>query len=63
MIEEKIQNENGPMEPNETEIREITDEECLIIDELKALIVGNETEEYLPFNKVDQKKLRDVTRE
>ena len=62
MIEEKIQNENGPMEPNETEIREITDEECLIIDELKALIVGNETEEYLPSKKVDQKKLRDVTR-
>ena len=62
MIEEKIQNENGPMEPNETEVREITDEECLIIDQLKALIVGNETEEYLPFKKVDQKKLRDVTR-
>ena len=36
MIEEKIQNENGPMESNKTEIREITDEECLITDELSS---------------------------
>ena len=40
----------------------ITDEERLIIDELKALMIRNETEEYLPFKKVDQKKLRDVTK-
>ena len=54
------------MEPCETEIHvhvetKITDEECLIIDELKSLMIRNETEEYLPFKKVDQKKLRDVT--
>ena len=39
------------MEPNETEIllhveTEITDEERLIIDELKALMIRNEAEEY-----------------
>ena len=39
---------------------EITDEERLIIDELKVLMTRNETEEYLPFKKVDQRKLRDV---
>ena len=39
-----------------------TDEERLIIDELKALVTNNETEEYLPFKKVDQRKLRDVTK-
>ena len=38
---------------------EITDEEHLIINELKALMVRDETEEYLPFKKVDQRKLRD----
>ena len=48
MIEERIQNENGLMEPNETEMlvsveTKITGEECLIIDELKALMITNET--------------------
>ena len=48
MIEERIQNENGLMEPNETELlvsveTKITGEECLIIDELKALMITNET--------------------
>ena len=61
-----IQNENGPIEPNETEIRvrveaEITDEERLIIDVLKALMIRDETEEYLHFKKVDQRKMKDVT--
>ena len=40
----------------------ITDGELVIIDELKALMMRNETEEYLTFNKVDQRKLRDVTK-
>ena len=67
VIEEEIQNENGSMSTGETEIRvhaetEITDEGRLIIDELKALMIKNETEEYLPFKKVDQRKLRDVTK-
>ena len=67
MIEERIKNGNGPMEPNETEIRvrvetEITDEEHLIIDELKSLITRNEADEYLPFKKLDHRKLRDVTK-
>ena len=60
MIEERIQNENEPVEPNETEIcvcveTEITDEEHLITDELIALMIRNETEEYLTFKKVDQR--------
>ena len=60
MIEERIQNENDPVEPNETEIcvcveTEITDEEHLITDELIALMIRNETEEYLTFKKVDQR--------
>ena len=55
------------MEPSETEIRvreetKITDKERLIIDKLKALMISNETEEYRPFMKVDQRKLRDVTK-
>ena len=67
MIEERIRNENGPMESNETEIRarvetEVTDEERLIIDKLMALLIRNETEEFLPFKKKDQRKLRDVTK-
>ena len=67
VIEERIPNESRPMEPSEKEIRvrvesKITDEERLIMDELKALI-RNETEEYLPFKKVDQRKLRDVTKQ
>ena len=37
-------------------------DERIIIDELKALIIKNETEEYLLFKKVDQRKLRDVTK-
>ena len=49
VIEERIQNESRPMEPSETEIRvrvetKITDEESLIIDELKSLMIRNETE-------------------
>ena len=60
MIEERIQNENDPVEPNETEIcvcveTEITDDEHLITDELIALMIRNETEEYLTFKKVDQR--------
>ena len=67
VIEERIQNGNGPMELNETEIRvhaetHFTEEERLIIDELKALMIRNEKEEYLPFKKVDLRKLRDVTK-
>ena len=66
-LEERIWNENGLIEPNEAKIHisietEITHEKHLIIDELKALMIRNETEEYLPFKKVDQKKLRDVTK-
>ena len=66
VIEERIQNESGRMEPSKTEIHvrvetKITNEEHLIIDELKDLIIRNETEEYLPFKKVDQRKLRDIT--
>ena len=67
VIEERIRNENGPMEPNETEMRvciesDITHEERLIIDELKALMIRNEKEEFLPFKKRDQRKLRDLTK-
>ena len=67
VIEERIQNESGPMEPSETEIgvrveTKITDEEHLIIDELKALMITNKTQENLPFKKVDQRKLREVTK-
>ena len=55
------------MEANETEIHvcvetEIPDEERLIIDEVIALMISNETENYLPFKKVDQRKLRGVTK-
>ena len=55
------------MQSSETEIcvcveTKITDEERLIIQELKSLMIRNETEEYLPFKKVDQRKLRDVTK-
>ena len=55
------------MEPSEIEIRirvetNITDKERLIIDELKALMIRNKTQEYLPFKKVDQRKLRDITK-
>ena len=55
------------MQVGEIEIRvhvetEITDEERLIIDELKALMIKIETEKYLPFKKVDQRKLRGVTK-
>ena len=66
MIEEKIRNENDPMDLNQTEIcvcveTEITDEERFIIDELKASMISNQTEEYLPFKEAYQRKLRDVT--
>ena len=62
---ERIQNKNDPMEPNETDIRvrvetEIAEEKPLIIDVLKALIIKNETEENLPFKKVD--RVSDVTK-
>ena len=67
VIKERIQNEICPIEPSETEIRvhvetKNIDDERLIINELKALMIRNETEEYLPFKKVDQRKLRDVTK-
>ena len=60
-----MQNEGCPMETSETEISvrvetKITDEERLIIDELKASMIRNETEEYLRFKKVDRRKLRHV---
>ena len=66
MIEEKIQNENGLLKPNETEVRvreetHFSDEERLFIDELKALMIRNEKDGYLPFKKVYLRKLRDVT--
>ena len=44
----------------ETEIT--VNEESLIIDELKALMINNEIEAYLPCKKVDQRKLRNVTK-
>ena len=49
VMEERTQNESRPMEPSETEIRarvetKITDEERLIIDELKSFMIRNETE-------------------
>ena len=67
VIEERIQNESRLMEPSVTEIcvrveTKITDEERLIIDQLEALMIRNETEEYLPFKKVDQRELREVTK-
>ena len=67
VIEERIRNENGPVELNETEMRvrvetEITDEEHLVIDELNAFMTRNERQECLPFKKADQRKLRDVTK-
>ena len=40
----------------------ITDEERFIIDELKALMINNETKGYLAFKKVDQRKWGDVTK-
>ena len=67
MIEEKIQNENGPIEPNKTEIHvlaetEIKNDELRIYDEFKALMIRNVTEEYLPLKKVGQRKLKDETK-
>ena len=61
VTEERIQNENGPMEPIESEISvhletEITDEERIIVDVLKALMIRNERE-YPPFKKLDLSKL------
>ena len=58
VIEGRVWNENGLMEPNDPEIfihvkTEITDEERFITYELKALMIKNETEEYLPFEKVN----------
>ena len=58
VIEERTRNENFPMDPSETEIgvrveTEITDEKRLIIDELKASMIRNETEEYPLFKKVN----------
>ena len=65
VIKERMQNEGCPMETSEREISvrvetKITDEERLIIDELKASMIRNETEEYLRFKKVDRRKLRHV---
>ena len=62
-----MQNESGSMVPSEAEIRvcvetKITDEEHLLTDEVKALMIRNETKEYLSFKKVDQRKLIDVTK-
>ena len=59
VIKERIQNEMCPIEPSETEIRVYVetknmDDERLINDELKALMIRNETKEYLPFKKVGQ---------
>ena len=67
VTEERIRNENGRMELNETEIcacveTKITDEERFIIDELKALMINNETKGYLAFKKVHQRKWGDVTK-
>ena len=58
VIEESVQMKSSPMEPSETEIRvrveiKITDEERLIIEELKDLMIRNEREEILPSRKVD----------
>ena len=55
------------MEPNETDIRvrvetEITNKKPLIIDVLKALMIKNETEDYLLFKKLDQRRLSDVNK-
>ena len=55
------------MDPSETEIlvrveTKITDEERLTTDELKPLMIRSKTEEYLPSKKVDQRKLRDLTK-
>ena len=63
--EQRIQNESGLIEPSETATHahvecKTIDEEHLIIYELQTL--RNETEEYLPFKKVVQRKLRDVTK-
>ena len=49
VMEERTQNESRPIEPSETEIHvrvetKITDEERLIIDELKSFMIRNETE-------------------
>ena len=67
MMKERTENESDSMEPSETEIHvrvetQITDEERLIVDDLKALMMRNETVENLPFKKVNQRKLRDVTK-
>ena len=67
VTEERIQNESHPMDPSETEIlvrveTKITDKARLTTDELKPLMIRNETEEYLPSKKVDQRKLRDLTK-
>ena len=66
VIEERMKNEYSSMQPNETEIRvrietEITVEERLIIDELKALMIRHDTEDYLTFKRADQRKLKDIT--
>ena len=55
-IEEKIRNESDPVETNETEKILVRVETGI------AETIRNETEEYLPFKKVDQRKLRDVTK-
>ena len=51
VIEESIQNENNPMKKHVSVETGITDEECLIADEQNALMIRNETEEYLLLRK------------
>ena len=62
MVEERMQNERNMRQICVRVETEVADEERLIIDEVKALMIRNETREYLPFKKVDQRKLRDVTK-
>ena len=53
VIKERMRNINDPTEPNETDICT-----CRNLN----YTIRNETEEYLPFKKVDQRKLRDITK-
>ena len=55
-IEEKIRNESDPVETNETEKILVRVETGI------AETIRNETEEYLPFKKVDQRKLKTVNK-
>ena len=55
-IEEKIRNESDPVETNETEKILVRVETGI------AETIRNETEEYLPFKKVNQRKLKIVNK-